>query len=77
MIGAGLEKKSELEIEDQSPRERKRERHSLLLLCLVLLCAVIKQLLIHFHKQLQGIVDQSMDCPVTKKRNVHEARAYP
>lgn len=45
------------------------ERHSLLFLCLVLLCAVIKQLLIHLHKQLQGIVDQSMDCPATGKKD--------
>lgn len=53
------------------------ERDSLLLLCLVLLCAVIKQLLIHLHKQLQGIIDESMDCPATRKKDEVEARACP
>lgn len=33
-----------------------------LLLLLVLSCTFIKQLLIHFHKQLQCIVNQPMDC---------------
>lgn len=52
--------------EDGSPQV---ERHSLLFLCLVLLCAVIKQLLVHLHKQLQGVVDQSMDCPAARKKD--------
>lgn len=46
------------------------ERHSLLLLCLVLLCTIVKQLLVHFHEELQGIVDQSMDCPATQRKMV-------
>lgn len=50
-------------MDDQSPRA---ETHSLLLLCLVLLCAVIEQLLVHLHKQLQGVVDQPMDCPASR-----------
>ncbi len=37
--------------------------HLLLLLSLVLLSAVIKQLLVHLHKELQSIVDKPMDCP--------------
>lgn len=41
--------------------------HSLILLCPELLCAVIKELLVHLHEQLQGIVDQAMDGPVQKK----------
>lgn len=42
-----------------------KQTYALLLLRLVLLCAVIKQLLVHLHKQLQGVVDQPMDCPAT------------
>lgn len=37
--------------------------YSLLLLCLVLLCAVIKKLLVHLHEELQCIVDQPVNCP--------------
>lgn len=38
----------------------------LLLLSLVLLSAVIEQLLVHLHKELQSIVDEPMNCPVQK-----------
>lgn len=51
--------------EDGSPQV---ERHSLLFLCLVLLCAVIEQLLVHLHKQLQRVVYQPMDCPAARKK---------
>jgi len=37
--------------------------HLLLLLSLVLLSAVIKQLLVHLHKELKSIVDKPVDCP--------------
>ena len=40
---------------------------SLLFLSLVLLGAVIKQLLVHLHEELQGVVDQPMDCPRHRK----------
>lgn len=43
-----------------------RISYSLLLLCLVLLCAIIKKLLVHLHEQLQCIVYQPMDCPAKK-----------
>lgn len=35
----------------------------LLFLGLVLLRAVIKQLLVHLHEELEGVVDQAMDSP--------------
>lgn len=38
-------------------------RHLLLFLCFKLLGAVIEKFLVHFHKQLQCIVYQSMDSP--------------
>lgn len=41
--------------------------YSLLLLCLVLLCAVIKKLLVHLHEELQCIVDQPMNCPAKEQ----------
>lgn len=42
--------------------------HSLLLLLgFVLLGAIIKQLLVHLHKELQSIVNKPMDCPVAKR----------
>lgn len=35
----------------------------LLFLSLVLLRAVVKQFLVHLHKELQSVVDQTVDCP--------------
>lgn len=65
--GGGLEREAKGTWgEDGSPQV---ERYSLLFLCLVLLCAVIKQLLIHLHKEFQGIVDQAMDCPAAGKKH--------
>lgn len=54
-----------------------RCRDSLLFLCLVLLCAVVKELLIHLHKQLECIIDQSMDRPATRKKDEVYKRPGP
>ena len=48
---------------------RKRERCLLVFLSPELLCAVIKQLLIHLHEKLQSIVDEAMDSPA---HNMHQ-----
>lgn len=53
------------------------ERYSLLLLGLVLLCTIIKQLLVHLHEELQGIVDESMDCPATQGKTEFRRPGLP
>ena len=50
-----------------------RDERGVTLLALLrpeLLGAVVKQLLVHFHEQLQSVVDKPVDCPATqyKKR---------
>lgn len=49
----------------------RRERHLLVFLSPELLCAVIKQLLIHLHEKLQSIVDEAMDGPTHTRMHTH------
>lgn len=45
-----------------------RELRPLVFLSPELLCAVIKQLLIHLHEKLQSVVDEAVDGPAHKTR---------
>ena len=59
-----------LEVGDLYPRDL------LLSFCFVLLRAVIEELLIHLHEELEGVVDQAMDGSVIAKVKGCQLRTY-
>lgn len=44
-------------------KERKQSGRLLIFLGSKLLCAIIKELLVHLHEELQGVVDEAVDGP--------------
>lgn len=53
-----------------------RERRLLVFLSPELLCAVIKQLLIHLHEKLQSVVDEAVDGPARTAGTSHHSLVF-